>query len=220
MGTLNPDIPSEELTRALNEAATIMRGYRQRVLMPEHLLLAFLDNQDYAAHRLLARFATERGFKLDDLVHAVEDQTRTRRASDVDFDFEAADGERVPLSDEMLIVLDEGRAIARAHDEIWVGTEDALAAMSQPGVSTAGLLQQRGITPRALSALLADAALARQTTTRDLVALAREGQLQPVYYRQELFGGRCSRAGRPADRGGYSLRDYQRPAGIRGDGQR
>ena len=37
MGTLNPDIPSEELTRALNEASTVMRGYRQRVLMPEHL---------------------------------------------------------------------------------------------------------------------------------------------------------------------------------------
>jgi len=59
--------------------------------------------------------------------------------------------------------------------------------MSQSGVSTAGLLQQRGITPRALSSLLADSALARQTTTRDLVALAREGQLQPVYYRQEVL---------------------------------
>jgi ATP-dependent Clp protease ATP-binding subunit ClpC len=87
----------------------------------------------------------------------------------------------------MLTVLDEGRAIARARDEIWAGTEDALAAMSQSGVSTAGLLQQRGVTPRALSTLLADSALARQATTRDLVALAREGQLQPVYFRQELL---------------------------------
>ena len=34
MGTLNPDIPSEELTRALNEACTVMRGYRQRVQGP------------------------------------------------------------------------------------------------------------------------------------------------------------------------------------------
>jgi ATP-dependent Clp protease ATP-binding subunit ClpC len=187
MGTLNPDIPSEELTRALNEASTVMRGYRQRVLMPEHLLLAFLDNEDYAAHGLLARFAQERGFKLDKLTGAIEDQTRARSAADVDFDFEAQDGTRVPLGDEMLMVLDEGRAIARARDEIWVGTEDALAAMSQSGVSTAGLLQNRGITPRALSALLTDSALARQTTTRDLVALARDGQLQPVYYRQDLL---------------------------------
>jgi ATP-dependent Clp protease ATP-binding subunit ClpC len=187
MGTLNPDIPSEELTRALGEAATIMHGFRQRVLIPEHLLLAFLDNETYAAHGLLARFAGERGFELDKLTRAVEDQARTRRAADVDFDFESQDGSRVPLGNEMLVVLDEGRAIARARDEIWVGTEDALAAMSQSGVSTAGLLQQQGITPRALSALLADSALARQTTTRDLVALARDGQLQPVYYRQDLL---------------------------------
>ncbi len=187
MGTLNPDIPSEELARALDEAATIMRGFRQAVLLPEHLLLAFLDSEAYGAHRLLARFAAERGFELDKLTRATEDQARSRRAADVDFDFVARDGARVPLSNEMLVVLDEGRAIARARDEIWVGTEDALAAMSQSGVSTAGLLQQRGITPRALSALLADSAPGRQTTARDLVALARDGQLQPVYYRQELL---------------------------------
>ncbi len=187
MGTLNPNIPSEELTKALNQAAAIMRGFRQQVLMPEHLLLAFLDNPAYAAHQFLVRFANERGFKLEQLTRAVEDQVRVRRAADVDFDFEAQDGTRIPLSSEMLVVLDEGRAIARARDEIWVGTEDALAAMSQSGVSTAGLLQQRGITPRALSSLLADSALARQTTVRDLVALARDGQLQPVYVRQELL---------------------------------
>jgi ATP-dependent Clp protease ATP-binding subunit ClpC len=187
MGTLNPDIPSEELARALDQAATVMRGLRQQVMLPEHLLLAFLDNQQYVAHRLLVRFAGERGFELDKLTRAAEDQARTRRAADVDFDFVAQDGTRVPLGNEMLVVLDEGRAIARARDEIWVGTEDALAAMSQSGVSTAGLLQQRGITPRALSARLADSALARQTTARDLVALARDGQLQPVYYRQELL---------------------------------
>jgi ATP-dependent Clp protease ATP-binding subunit ClpC len=187
MGTLNPDIPSEELTRALDQAATVMRGLRQQVMLPEHLLLAFLDNESYVAHRLLSRFAGERGFELDKLTRAAEDQVRSRRAADVDFDFVAQDGTRVPLSNEMLVVLDEGRAIARARDEIWVGTEDALAAMSQSGVSTAGLLQQRGITPRALSSLLADSALARQTTARDLVALARDGQLQPVYYRQDLL---------------------------------
>lgn len=187
MGTLNPDIPSEELTRALNQAAVVMRGLRQPVLMPEHLLLAFLDYKEYAAHGLLARFAAERGFKLEDLTRAVEDQARARRATNVDFDFEAQDGTRVPLSNEMLVTLDEGRAIARARDEIWVGTEDTLAAMSQAGVSTAGLLQQRGITPRALSKLLTEAALARQTTVRDLVAQARDGQLRPVYYRQDLL---------------------------------
>ena len=187
MGTLNPDIPSEELTRALNSAATIMRGLRQQVLLPEHLLLAFLDNESYTAHKILVRFAAERGFELAKLTQAAEDQVRSRRGADVDFDFLDQDGRPVPLGNEMLVVLDEGRAIARARDEIWVGTEDALAAMCQSGVSTAGLLQQQGITPGALSALLADSTLARQTTVRDLVALARDGQIQPVYFRQDLL---------------------------------
>ena len=187
MGTLNPDIPSEELTLALNQAAAIMNGLRQKVLIPEHLLLAFLDNKGYAAHGLLVRLIGERGFALDKLVSAAESQARARQAANVNFDFIDQNEARIPLSNEMLTVLDEGRAIARARDEVWVGTEDALAAMSQAGVSTAGLLQQYGVTPRAVSGLLADSALARQTTAADMVALARSGQLQPVYYRQDLL---------------------------------
>ncbi|MGD9404581.1 MAG: ATP-dependent Clp protease ATP-binding subunit [Anaerolineae bacterium] len=187
MGTLNPDLLSEELNNALSEAAVIMRGLRQRVLTPEHLLLAFLDTESYVARKLLARFAEERGFDLGDLTRDVESQARTRRAADVDFDFVAQDGARVPLGNEILEVLDEGLTIARARDEIWTGTEDVLAAMCQSGMSTAGLLQKRGITPTAMSSLLSDTVLARQSTTRDLVALAREGGLRPVYYRQDLL---------------------------------
>ena len=187
MGTLNPELLSEELSNALSEAAVIMRGLRQRVLTPEHLLLAFLDTDSYVAHKLLARFAEERGFDLGDLTRDVESQARTRRAANVDFDFVAQDGARVPLGNEMLEVLDEGVTIARARDEIWTGTEDVLAAMCQSGMSTAGLLQKRSITPTAMSSLLSDTVLARQSTTRDLVALAREGGLRPVYYRQDLL---------------------------------
>jgi ATP-dependent Clp protease ATP-binding subunit ClpC len=187
MGTLNPDLLSEELNGALSEAAVILRGLRQHVLTPEHLLLAFLDIDSYVAHKLLERFAEERGFDLGDLTRDVESQARTRRAANVDFDFVAQDGARVPLGNEMLEVLDEGLTIARARDEIWTGTEDVLAAMCQSGVSTAGLLQKRGITPTAMGSLLSDTVLARQSTTRDLVALAREGELRPVYYRQDLL---------------------------------
>ena len=47
----------------------------------------------------------------------------------------------------MLVVLDEGRAIAQSMDEIYVSTAHALGACHSEAFSTSGLLQRYGITP-------------------------------------------------------------------------
>ena len=187
MGTLNPNIPSEELDRALNAAVELMRTLGKRVLTPEILLLALIRWPESVAGRLLAHLAETRGFRLAHLEKEIEAQARAREGRDADFDFRASDGRQVPMSDEMVIVLDESRAIAQALDEVWVGTEHVLGAMSQSGVSTAGLLQRFGITQRAMTDLLSDQALARRATTHDWVALARQGQATPVYHREALL---------------------------------
>jgi len=186
MGTLNPDIPSQELTQALESAAALMRDLKKRALTPEILLLAFVRMPDSAAHRLLQRFAETRGFKLADLENEVENRARTQIGRDADFYFIDGNEQRVPLSRETLVVIDEGLTIAQAMDEVQAGTEHALAAMTQAGASTAGLLQRRGITPRAMTDLLSNQALS-QRTTRDWVALAKEGEITPVYFREALL---------------------------------
>ncbi len=187
MGTLSPKIPSEELTRLLNVAAGLMKEYRKPVLTPELLLLALVRTKDNTAYRILDHLAESRGFKLARLESEVEEQARLRIGRNVNFDFVADDGTRVPLSDEMLTVLDEGKSIAEAMDEVWVGPEHALGAMSQRGVSTAGLLRRYGVTQSALTDTLSTQALARRTTTRDWVALARRGEMTPVHFRQKLL---------------------------------
>lgn len=187
MGTLNPNILSEELNRALNAAAELMSTMRKRVLTPEILLLTLIRWPECAAGRVLTRFAETRGFRVADLEKEVESKALAREGRDADFHFRAGDGREVPMSDEMVIILDEGRAIAQAMDEVWVGTEHVLGAMSQSGVSTAGLLRRFGVTQQAMTDLLSDQALARRTTTHDLVALARQGQATPVYYRENLL---------------------------------
>jgi ATP-dependent Clp protease ATP-binding subunit ClpC len=194
MGTLNPDIPSQELTQALEQAAALMRESpalqqwrEKRALTPELLLLAFLRMPDSAACRILRRFAETRGFRMADLENEVENRARTRIGRDADFYFVDRNEQRVPLSKETLVVMDEGRAIAQAADEAQVGTEHALAAMTQAGVSTARLLQRRGITPRAMTDLLYDQALSKRTAPRDWVALARKGEATPVYFREALL---------------------------------
>jgi ATP-dependent Clp protease ATP-binding subunit ClpC len=188
MGQLDPNIPSQELSAALNDAATLLHLHAQQVLTPEMLLLAFLRTPGCAAGKILARFAEGRGVDLADLEREVESQARMRRGRDANFSFTANNGRPVPLSDEMVVVLDEGKTIAEAMGEVWVGTEHALAAMSQAGVSTAGLLQQRGITPTAMTEMLADQTLARTGSTIDWVALARGGEVKAVYFREALLG--------------------------------
>jgi len=188
MGQLDPHIPSQELAAALNDAAALLHLHAQQVLTPEMLLLAFLRTPGCVANKILGRFAQGRGVDLAALERDVESQARMRRGRDADFDFVGNNGRPIPLSDEMVVVLDEGKTIAEAMGEVWVGTEHALAAMSQAGVSTAGLLQQRGITPTAMTEMLADQTLARTGSTVDWVALARDGEVKTVYFREALLG--------------------------------
>lgn len=185
MDRLNPDIPAPDLTDALHAAARSLTVYDKGIMTPELLLLSLIRGPEFPAHRILGQFSAERGFALPDLEREVEGLVRSRVGRTADFGFQTANGDLVALSDEMLVVLDEGRAIARAMDEIYVGTSHALAAMSQRGVSTSGLLQRYGITPSAMSHVLADQALSGRFTTVDLVAQAREGELSPVYFREE-----------------------------------
>jgi len=187
MDTLNPDIPSPELTAALNDAAALLRPYNQRVLTPELLLLAFLRTPKCAAARILAHFASARSFELRDLERQVEAQAQMRRGIDAHFGFRSTDDRLVPLSTEMLVVLDEGKTIAEAMGEVQVGSEHVLAAMSQAGVSTAGLLQRHGITPTALTKVLSEQAVVQSPTGADWVARIRSGDIEPIYIREKLL---------------------------------
>lgn len=64
-------------------------------------------------------------------------------------------------------------AIAQAVGEIYVGSAHALAAMSQKGVSTAAMLERYGVTPAAMTTLLADTAVAKRLTSPDWVAVGQ-----------------------------------------------
>jgi ATP-dependent Clp protease ATP-binding subunit ClpC len=184
---LDPNIPSQELTALLNDAVTLLHFHGQRVLTPEMLLLAILRAPNCSALKILARFAKGRGFDLSALERQVESQARMRRGRDAAFDFTDQNGRPIPLSDEMLVVLDEGKTIADSMGDMWVGTHHALAAMSQAGVSTAGVLQRHGVTPTAMTEMLADETLARSDSTVDWVGLARDGEVKSVYPRGELL---------------------------------
>jgi ATP-dependent Clp protease ATP-binding subunit ClpC len=186
-GTLNPNIPSKELTRALNVASARMKDLEKRVLTPEVLLLTCVELEDVAAHKLLKELLKTRGHRWERFLGELNGLAHERVSIDADFDWVTDKGQRIPLSDEMLIVLDEAITLAQARDEIYAGTEHALVAMTHPKVSTSRLLERYGITQHAVQEILAERAVARSATATDYVALARQGEVTPVYFREELL---------------------------------
>ncbi|HLF27190.1 MAG TPA: ATP-dependent Clp protease ATP-binding subunit [Anaerolineae bacterium] len=171
----------------LNTAAKLLPLFGKRALMPESALLALLREPGTAARRILDKLAAERGFNLGDLEREVETQLKAREGRPADFVFKLESGGQVELSDEMLKALDEALTIAQASDEVWIGSEHLLSALAQSGLSTAGLLQARGVTPAALAAYLADRAISKRMTTRDWVAEAKSGERAPVHFRENLL---------------------------------
>ncbi|RME71399.1 MAG: ATP-dependent Clp protease ATP-binding subunit [Chloroflexi bacterium] len=186
-GTLSAKIPARDLLYALNQAAALMRQYNKRVMTAEMLLLAFLKLPDVMAHRILRDLSKERGFNWAGFERDVERLAAERLARDVQFDFVADNRERVPLSDEMLIVLDEGLTIAKSRNEAWCSTGHALAVMADVSVGTSRLLNKLGITQRAVIDAMGRPTLDSGATAVDHVALARSGQMTPVYFRDDLL---------------------------------
>ena len=187
MTTLNPNIPAPELNDALNDAVAVMKAFGHTVLTPELLLFTFARSEQTNANRIIRHLSQERGFKLKQFTKTAEQMAKLRQGRDGKLNFIATTEERIPLSDELIIVLDEGRGIANALDEVQVGTHHALGAMAERGVSTSAFLQRHGITPQALTDTLMEQAEIRRLTANDLVAQAQRGELKPVYYRQELL---------------------------------
>ncbi len=187
MGTLNPNIPSPELTAALNAAAATMRSLGRPYLTPALLLLTFVREPSSAAHRLLVSLAAERSFRLDELAASAEALAKAAPGLNADFTFTDAQGRPVPLSSEMVIVLDEGRSIAEASGENQVGAEHALGALAERGVGTAGILRRYGISRETLASRLTTQALTKRTSGQDQVAQAKGGEAAPVYVRPDLM---------------------------------
>ena len=188
-GTLSARKISKELNLALNQAASYI-GDHNRIMTAEMLLLAFIQIPEVEAHKLLRDFSQDRGFDWDvfqrDVERMVSDQRWSRRlVQDQGFDFVAENKERISLSREMLIVLDEGLQLAENSegDTTPCSTVHALAAMTEIDVGTHWPLNRRGITKRAVLDAVHGSAM---VVSRPVPA---EGKPVPtVYFRDALLG--------------------------------
>ncbi|MCA9978838.1 MAG: hypothetical protein KC413_23925, partial [Anaerolineales bacterium] len=187
MSTLNPNIPTAELSRLMTTAVTRMDNYHLKLLTPQLILRIFLDEKESAAHQILRQLQQQRGFDWDDLVRRVEMMAHSNKGRNADFYFTDDFGKEIPLDDESLVVIDEGLTIAKTREELKAGSGHVLAAMAQPNVTTYGVLQRIGVTAAAVITLLGEIAQDGTPIIHDFVTEAQQGNTAPVYQRQELL---------------------------------
>ena len=185
-GTLNPKIPSDELTQALHYAAGLMKTFKRRVLTVELLLYTYIKLPDTNAHRILRKLAEQRGINWATFEEQAAQAAQERITSDVDFDFEVDAGQRIALGDDVLYTIDEGLSLAESRHETRCGSDHTLVFMTQRRVSTHRMLGQHGITRHAVEDQLTDPALSSHAAARDHVALARNGGTS-LYLREKLL---------------------------------
>src|SRR5450432_2000961 len=191
MATLNPGLVTQDMAAALNSAVEMIRANHKRVIYPEAVLLALIRSQDTAARRILNYYQEQRGLDYGRLERSVRLAVETRRDTDGDLRFIAADGEQVPLSRQMIVGLDEALSIAQAANAPAIDTDHMLAIMAEARISTGGLLRQHGITPSALSDLIngggAGGSSKPNAPSTDVVAAAKMGSVRAVYFREGLL---------------------------------
>jgi ATP-dependent Clp protease ATP-binding subunit ClpC len=187
MDTLNPNIPSAELSRLMTTAASKMSAYHLTLLTPQLLLRVMIDDENAVGHKILKQLQKERGFNWDNAVARVEQSTHMSKGRDAKFQFTDDFGKHVPLADEMLVVLDEALSLAQSREELKANSGHALAAMAQKNVTTYALLQRVGITPDAVINLLAESTEDGTAIITDFITEAQAGNAEAVYQREKLL---------------------------------
>ncbi len=214
--TLSTELPAEDLTQALNRAALLMGHKNKQVMSVEVLLLAFLKMPEVEAHRLLRELSRERGFNWASFERYVERIATERLAGEAQFDFVADNGERIPLGAEMVILLNEGLALANSQDESRCHTAHTLAVMAAAKIEMAQPLNRLGITPQAVSKARGRPGLPGETTAVTHASVAKGGQRPPdrAGLQRCSVGGLKKKPGSPGLLGGIIMANVVTPLGL------
>jgi ATP-dependent Clp protease ATP-binding subunit ClpC len=190
MGTLNPNLLTDELTDVLTEAVALAKRYRRRNIYPELVLLMLTEREDTAAFQILQALAERRGTDLEKLNRQARLAMEAKEDTNGDLDFLLPNGQKFAISRQMLIALDEGLTIAQSHGGRSINSDHLLAAFTNSRLAISPILQKAGITETVMMDIFADRStetVVANITSRDLVAAARQGDLRAVYFRDQLL---------------------------------
>jgi ATP-dependent Clp protease ATP-binding subunit ClpC len=191
VGTLNPDLISKDMDAILNDAVELRTEFNHTSIQPELILLALIRRPNTVAARLFSIFKEQRGVDMARFERQVRLAIQNRRDQNGNLDFVARGSKKVPLSRQCIVMLDEALSVANAAHEVSVDTDHILKVLSESSMSTSGLLRQEGITPKAIEDAYTDspnmASVRTGGATNDVVGAGKRGDLQAVYFREEIL---------------------------------
>ena len=173
---------------ALQQAVTIASERGNPEVLPTHLLLALLDQDEGLVPRLLAKVGAPLARLREDVV---ADLARLPRA---------AGGAEPAASRDLRVVLDAAAKLAPQFQDDYLSVEHLALALTQVASSSAArVLQRHGITAETLLRAIQELRGSHRVSDanpegklealkkygRDLTELARSGQLDPVIGRDE-----------------------------------
>lgn len=190
MGSLNPNLLTSDVMDVMVEAVDISRRYMRRYLMPEVVLWAMLQRTDTAAYQVLLHFIERRGTDVNRLETQVRLTAESRQDKSGDLDLLMPDGNRFPISRQMVIALDEALSIAESQGLKQIDTDHLLLSFADKRLATSLLLQLHGITPSAVMSL-SEPTLVRKRNTNsiltDYIVAFHNNHMPELYPRQHLL---------------------------------
>ena len=190
MGILNPKLLSTDLKLVLDDASRLRNRYRQPQIVPATILLAIIRQQNNAALRILEPLIQSGATNIHLVEKQIENFLRTQREVEGKLFYKSDSGQKVSLSKQSVILLDEALSLANARDEIKIDTDHVLIVITESQLSTSSILKRNGITSKSLDHVSAGYRSRGNKKTGKLVdhvSVAKRGQVQAVYFREELL---------------------------------
>lgn len=185
---LNPNIITSELAALMTNAAKQLKDFKLQWLTPQLLLHTFLEDPKCEAMHILRILQKIYKINLDDLSRRVESMANLSKGRNGKFYFTDDFGKDIPLSNEMLIVLDEALTLARSRDEMKASSGHALAVMAQNHqITTYGVMQKVGINGDAIIEQLTAVSQESAPILRDFVDEAQNANLNTYFEREDLL---------------------------------
>jgi Zn-dependent protease len=136
---------STEAENIIRYAYQLAQDYQHSILFPEHLLLSISAYQSYRSHQLL----TSLGVNLEDIANLCQISIAKQIAL-----IGNTGSEKPQISSGFQQALQEGSRVATENQKSFVDTSYVMLGLLKPGLDTAVILKQHGITAEKVQTLL------------------------------------------------------------------